>query len=244
MSFLSELPSFPGSRKAGKRLGRGKGSGRGGTSGKGHKGQKARKSGTIPAGFEGGGMPLHRRLPKFGFSNSRFKAAGSIVNLSQLKDWEGDVTPEALIAKGLARRGEKIKILAKTESSNLKPLNVTAHKFSAKARELIEKSGGQAIELPEKLNKTSKAAAKKRALKKKAGMAQPSPEAVADKPSADSASSEAVADKPSADSASPEAAADKPSADSAPPEAAADKPEAAKPQDAPKSQDDKTKGGG
>ena len=176
-----------------------------------------------------GGCPSTAGSPSLGFSNSRFKAACSIVNLSQLKDWEGDVTPEALIAKGLARRGEKIKILAKTESSNLKPLNVTAHKFSAKARELIEKSGGQAIELPEKLNKTSKAAAKKRALKKKAGMAQPSPEAAADKPEA---------------STSPEAVADKPSADSASPEAAADKPEAAKPQDAPKSQDDKTKGGG
>ena len=172
MSLLSELTSFPGSRKAKKRRGRGKGSGRGGTSGKGHKGQKARKSGTIPAGFEGGGMPLHRRLPKFGFSNARFKDSFSIVNLSQLKNWEeGDVTPEKLAQKGLVRRHQrahqKVKILAGLDSlSGLpadsgkssgaalkafpKPLNVTAHKFSKKARELIEKAGGKALELPEK----------------------------------------------------------------------------------------------
>ena len=194
MSLLSELTSFPGGRKGKKRRGRGKGSGRGGTSGKGHKGQKARKSGTIPAGFEGGGMPLRRRLPKFGFTNARFKTAFSIVNLFQLKDWEGgDVTPESLAQKGLVRfrqsagqkSGRKIKILAGLESAAPaggaskkapalpKPLKITAHKFSKKAKELIEKSGGQAIEIPEKKTAGQKAGSQKKKAKT-AGPASPS----------------------------------------------------------------------
>ena len=142
MSLLSELKAQP--RKKKKRLGRGKGSGKGGTSTKGHKGQKARKSGTIPAGFEGGGMPLSRRLPKFGFSNARFKVTYEVVNLSRLKNWEGrEVTPESLAAKRLVHPKKKVKILAGSGDFK-KVLHVKAHKFSRKAKELLEKAGGQA----------------------------------------------------------------------------------------------------
>lgn len=142
MSLLKELKPYPGSQKQKKRLGRGKGSGKGGTSGRGHKGQRARKSGNRPAGFEGGAMPLARRLPKFGFTNAPFKVVYEIVNLSQLKDLEKDVTPEILVNKALVRKGRKVKILGQGKIS--KPLKVTAHKFSKKAKELIEKAGGQA----------------------------------------------------------------------------------------------------
>ena len=142
MSWLKGLKPYPGSKKQKKRLGRGKGSGKGGTSTRGHKGQRARKSGNLPAGFEGGAMPLARRVPKFGFTNAPFKTVYEIVNLSRLKDLEGEVTPELLVQKGWVRKGQKIKILGQGEIS--KPLQVKAHKFSKKAKELIEKAGGQA----------------------------------------------------------------------------------------------------
>ena len=141
MSLLSELKNYPGSKKTGKRWGRGKGSGKGGTSTKGHKGQKARKSGNIPAGFEGGSMPLARRLPKFGFTNARFKKTYEIVNLSQLEKWKEDVTPEALVKKGVITYGKNVKVLAKGDLKT--SLKVQAHKFSKKAKEMIEKAGGQ-----------------------------------------------------------------------------------------------------
>lgn len=141
MNLLSELKPYTGSKKKKKRLGRGRGSGKGGTSGRGHKGQRARKSGNRPAGFEGGSMPLARRLPKFGFTNAPFKTVYEIINLSQLKDMEGKVTPEVLEKKGWVRKGRKIKILGR--GSLKKSLTVTAHKFSKKAKSLIEKAGGQ-----------------------------------------------------------------------------------------------------
>ena len=142
MSLLSELTSYPGSRKTKKRLGRGKGSGKGGTSTKGHKGQKARKGVSLKSGFEGGTMPLSRRLPKMEFTNARFKTNYSIINLVSLQKLSGEVTPEVLVKKGLARRNYKIKILAQGELK--KSLIVKAHKFSKKAKEKIEKQGGQA----------------------------------------------------------------------------------------------------
>lgn len=142
MSLLKELKFYPGSKKQKKRLGRGKGSGKGGTSTRGHKGQRARKSGNLPAGFEGGSMPLARRLPKFGFTNARFKSSYEVINLSRFKNWEGEVNPELLVKKGWIRKGHKIKILGQGEIS--KALQVKAHKFSKKAKEQIEKAGGQA----------------------------------------------------------------------------------------------------
>ena len=147
MSLLSELKPYAGSKQVRKRLGRGKGSGKGGTSGKGHKGQKARKGVSLPAGFEGGTMPLSRRLPKFGFGNKRFQKKYEIINLSSLEKWQGDVDPASLFEKGLInKKTSQVKILA----NGLCPKGikeVKAHKFSKKAKELIEKAGGQAVSL-------------------------------------------------------------------------------------------------
>lgn len=144
MSLLSELFPYPGSRKTGKRLGRGKGSGKGGTSTKGHKGQRARKGVHIPAGFEGGGMPLSRRLPKFGWTNARFKLKWDIVNLSYFSDWgKKEVTLEMLKEKGIVSGKHPVKILSNGGEKIKKPLFIKAHKFSARAKEFIEKSGGK-----------------------------------------------------------------------------------------------------
>ena len=144
MSLLSELSPYPGSRKLKKRLGRGKGSGKGGTSTKGHKGQRARKGVHIPPGFEGGGMPLSRRLPKFGFTNARFKLKWDIVNLSRLSDWkEKEVTFKLLKEKGVVSGSNPVKILASGGEKFKNTLTVRAHKFSGKAKELIEKAGGE-----------------------------------------------------------------------------------------------------
>ncbi len=140
MSLLSELHPAENSYKKKKRLGRGKGSGKGGTSTKGHKGQKARKGVSLKPGFEGGSMPLHRRLPKFGFTNKRFKTTYDILNLSQIESLKSDLNPESLTRAGLISGRKKLKILANGKVSQ--SLNVKAHKFSKKAQELIEKSGG------------------------------------------------------------------------------------------------------
>lgn len=148
MSLLSKLGHYPNSKKNKKRWGRGEGSGKGGTSTKGHKGQKARKSGNIPAGFEGGSNPLVRRLPKFGFTNARFKKHYKIINLNQLEKWTEEVSPETLIKKGWLKPHQKIKVLAQGDLKQA--LQVKAHQFSAKAKLKIEKAGGQVqqIEIP------------------------------------------------------------------------------------------------
>lgn len=140
MSMLSSLRPQVGSTHRSKLLGRGRGSGKGGTSGKGHKGQKARKSGNIRRGFEGGQTPLHRRSPKFGFTNNMFKTEYNIVNLTSLNQFTGEVGPDQLRQAGLTGKG-LVKILAKGEVS--KGLKVSAHKFSEKAKAAIEKAGGQ-----------------------------------------------------------------------------------------------------
>ena len=146
MNLLSQLK--PAHGKKSKRLGRGKGSGKGGTSTKGHKGQKARSGVNIPRGFEGGQMPLARRLPKFGFTNADFKTKYDIVNLSELSKWDGDFLLTDLIQKKLVRKNRKVKILG---HGNLnKALTVEAHKFSRSAREKIEKQGGKVLEVSKK----------------------------------------------------------------------------------------------
>ena len=142
MSLLENLKTYKASHKQKKRKGRGKGSGKGGTSARGHKGQRARKSGNLPAGFEGGSMPLARRLPKFGFTNAPFKQVYEIVNLSQLKGLKGEAGPELFVQKGWIRKGKKVKILGQGELSEA--LQVKAHKFSKKAQERIQKAGGKA----------------------------------------------------------------------------------------------------
>ena len=142
MSLLAELAPNKGATHKKKRVGRGDGSNWGGTAGKGHKGQLARSGGKVKRGFEGGQTPLHRRLPKFGFKNTQFKNNYVIINLQQLNSFEGEVTPETLVAKGLLKKTEKLKILANGQLD--KSLTVKAHKFSATAKSEIEKAGGKA----------------------------------------------------------------------------------------------------
>ena len=141
MSLLSQLQSFPGSRHKEKRLGRGKSSGHGGTSTKGHKGQRARSGFGLLRGFEGGQMPLVRLLPKFGFTNNRFKTKYTVLNLSDLNSFESEVNPSVLYEAGLAGKKSLIKILGQGKLD--KPLKVKAHKFSKKAVEVLKKAGGQ-----------------------------------------------------------------------------------------------------
>lgn len=139
---LHELKPVQGSKDK-KRKGRGIGSGLGKTAGKGHKGQKARSGGGVRIGFEGGQMPLYRRIPKRGFTNI-FKKEYVIINISELKVFENgtEVTPELLKEKGLIKNlNGEIKILGDGEIT--KELTVKAHKFSKTAVERITASGGK-----------------------------------------------------------------------------------------------------
>ena len=128
-----------------KRVGRGIGSGLGKTSGKGHKGQNARSGGGVRPGFEGGQLPLFRRLPKIGFSNAMFKVEYAVINLSDLNKFEegATVSPELLKEMGLVKKQlDGIKVLGNGKLE--KKLVVKAHKFSNVAKEQIEKLGGKA----------------------------------------------------------------------------------------------------
>ena len=142
---LYELQPAAGSVKDVKRIGRGHGSGSGKTAGKGHKGQKARSGGSIRPGFEGGQMPLQRRMPKRGFNNI-FATEYATVNVSALEErFEAGTTvdAEALKACGLVKDAKDgIKILGNGELT--KSLTVKAAKFTASAQEKIEKAGGKA----------------------------------------------------------------------------------------------------
>jgi large subunit ribosomal protein L15 len=143
---LHELKPRPGSKHRVKRLGCGESSGHGKTSGKGHKGQKARSGGSIRLGFEGGQMPLIRRLPKRGFNNAEFKTSFAIVNLGDLERFEEGthVTEKLLRAEGLINgRFDGLKILARGELT--RKLIIEADKFSDAARQGIEKAGGSAV---------------------------------------------------------------------------------------------------
>ena len=140
---LDDLKPVTGSNKKRKRVGRGDGSGHGKTSCRGHKGQGARSGGQRKPGFEGGQMPLQRRLPKRGFNNP-FRIETAVVNVEQLEVFPSDteVTPELLVKQGLVRgKSERIKILG--DGSLSKPLTVRAHGFSSGAKEKIEASGGK-----------------------------------------------------------------------------------------------------
>lgn len=140
MNLLSSLKPNPGAKHYIKRLGRGRGSGLGQTSGKGHKGQLARSGGKVRRGFEGGQSPLHRRLPKFGFSNVDFATEYQIINLAQLEKCTGEVTPETLKAMNLVKSG-LVKVLGNGKLSA--KLTVKAHKFSKAASAAIEAAGGR-----------------------------------------------------------------------------------------------------
>jgi large subunit ribosomal protein L15 len=141
---LQDLKPADGSRKRNKRVGRGIGSGHGKTSCKGHKGQKARSGGTKGPGFEGGQMPLQRRLPKRGFKN-RFQIIYAVVNLRDIGKLEGvdTVTPETLVERGIVKDPKNgIKILGDGEIK--RPLTVRADAFSASALAKISAAGGKA----------------------------------------------------------------------------------------------------
>ena len=141
---LDELRPAVGANKKRKRVGRGDGSGHGKTSGRGHKGQGARSGGNVQPGFEGGQMPLQRRLPKRGFHNL-FRIEMAVVNVAQLEGLAAgsDVTPETLAEQGLVSgKNRQVKILG--EGSLSKALTVRAHGFSAKAKEKIAAAGGTA----------------------------------------------------------------------------------------------------
>jgi large subunit ribosomal protein L15 len=140
---LSDLTPAQGSNKKRKRVGRGSGSGHGKTSCRGHKGQGARSGGGTRPGFEGGQMPLQRRLPKRGFHNP-FRLAVTAINLGQLEIFPPgtEITPELLAGKGLLRgKNQRVKILG--DGTLTKPLTIKAHGFSAKAKEKIEACGGK-----------------------------------------------------------------------------------------------------
>lgn len=144
---LHELSPAKGSKQARKRVGRGPGSGIGKTSGRGEKGQKSRSGYSRRDGFEGGQMPLIRRVPKRGFTNI-FKTEYAVVNLSQLAELAPevtDITPESLAEAGLVRSGKPVKVLGDGEIG--KALKVTANKFSKSARAKIEAAGGTCEEL-------------------------------------------------------------------------------------------------
>jgi len=134
-----------GATKTRKRVGRGTSSGTGKTSGKGHKGQNARSGGGVRPGFEGGQLPLYRRLPKRGFSNAKFKTEYAVINLSDLNSFEEGaiVTPELLKEMGLVKNQlNGIKVLG--QGTLERKLTVKAHKFSEVAKQQIEKLGGKA----------------------------------------------------------------------------------------------------
>jgi large subunit ribosomal protein L15 len=142
---LSDLKPAPGAKQVRKRVGRGPGSGNGKTAGRGHKGAQSRSGYSYKRGFEGGQMPLHRRLPKRGFNNV-FRTEYAVVNLDQLEaafDQGTTITPDTLREIGLVH-GKRlpVKVLARGEVT--KALTVQAHKFSGKAAEKLAAAGGKA----------------------------------------------------------------------------------------------------
>jgi len=140
---LEDLAPAPGAKKSKKRLGRGCGSGLGKTAGRGTKGQKSRSGGGTPPWFEGGQMPLQRRIPKRGFTNI-FKKQFSLVNIGDLErvSAENEVGPEEIVKSGLIKKvHDGIKLLAKGELN--KPLTVRVHKASAAAISKVEAAGGR-----------------------------------------------------------------------------------------------------
>ena len=147
--YIHDLKNADGARTSKKRLGRGIGSGIGKTSGKGHKGQNARSGGGVRPGFEGGQMPLYRRLPMKGFTNAKFKKVYSIVNVSSLNIFEANTEVDAvkLLEAGILSKIEKdgVKILGNGELTVA--LKVIANKFTNQAKEKITAQGGSVEEV-------------------------------------------------------------------------------------------------
>lgn len=149
MNLSNIKPAF-GATHNSKRIGRGQGSGKGGTSTKGHKGQKSRSGYSMKIGFEGGQMPLQRRLPKFGFNNINRKEYRSInldtiQTLIDVKGIKGDITKEVLVENGLASKNDLIKIMGRGELKA--SVSISANKFTKSAEELINKAGGKVVTL-------------------------------------------------------------------------------------------------
>lgn len=147
---LNNIKPAAGSTFNSKRIGRGQGTGKGGTAGKGHNGQQARAGYSQKIGFEGGQMPLQRRLPKFGFKNVNRKEyrgvnLDDIQTLIENKSITGDITKEVLIENGLATKNELVKIMGRGELKSA--VSISADKFTKSAAELISKAGGKAITL-------------------------------------------------------------------------------------------------
>ena len=150
MSLNNLKPAAGSVTSKGKRIGRGQGSGKGGTATRGHKGAKSRSGYSRKIGFEGGQMPLQRRVPKFGFKNiNRKEYVG--VNLDRIQDMvdngkvKDTVTLETLIENGVAGKNDLVKILGRGELKV--KLNITVHKFTASAKKAIEDAGGEAVTL-------------------------------------------------------------------------------------------------
>jgi large subunit ribosomal protein L15 len=143
MMKINDLSPSKGSRKDRKRVGRGVGSGHGKTSCRGSKGQKSRSGGSVPTWFEGGQMPIQRRLPKRGFINI-FKKEYSLINIRDLSKFKSDATidSESLLEVGLIKKSQdKVKLLGQGEISF--PLTIKVHKISKSARDKIESAGGK-----------------------------------------------------------------------------------------------------
>ena len=146
---LNNIKPAVGSTHSQKRIGRGQGSGYGGTSTKGHKGQKSRAGYSQKIGFEGGQMPLQRRLPKFGFNNVNRKEyrAINLDTIQALADAKNitDITKDVLVENGLAKKSEIVKIMGRGELKS--GVSISANKFTKSAEEAISKAGGKAITL-------------------------------------------------------------------------------------------------
>ncbi len=145
---LNNIQPAKGSTHNSKRVGRGQGSGKGGTSTKGHKGQKSRSGYSEKIGFEGGQMPLQRRLPKFGFKNVNKKEykginLDTIQTLIENKNISGEITKDVLIANGLVSKNDLVKVLGRGEIRTA--ISISADKFTKSAEELISKVGGKVI---------------------------------------------------------------------------------------------------
>ena len=141
---LHQLKPPVGATHKTKRVGRGDASGHGGTSTRGHKGHEARKGFSLSYNFEGGQMPLARRLPKRGFTHVKdFTETVNLKTIDKFLKEKEKITPEILVERGLVKKGEKVKILS--EGSVSRQIEIHAHGFSAKAKEKIEKAGGKAV---------------------------------------------------------------------------------------------------
>ena len=150
MNLQNLTPAIGSNKENGKRLGRGEASGKGGTSSRGHKGAKSRSGYSKKIGFEGGQMPLQRRIPKFGFKNIN-RVSYRVINISKIKELIKDkkvkkeLSVNQLVDLRLANKNDLVKILGNGKIDS--PIKITVHKFSASAKAAIEAAGGEAVKL-------------------------------------------------------------------------------------------------